>query len=155
MLYAQAEQGIIAASKRKKDSSKDAALLARFKWQFPPTLVKIMAGEGTKGDVGFHQIAMQVAITTNALGKSEALMLEACKGLIANHVSDGTRYSSPRARAAELSRMYHYTADNVCYTYSKGALRAIAPEGAATRDLDGVTAEWCSARRWGTAIPLY
>ena len=35
--------------------------------QFPPSLAKILAGEGTAENVGFHQIALQVAITANAL----------------------------------------------------------------------------------------
>ena len=77
MIYADAEQKVSAAVKRKKDSSKDAALLARFKGEFPPTLVKVMSGEGVKDGVGFHQLAMQIAITTNALGKPEDLMLKA------------------------------------------------------------------------------
>ncbi len=136
VFYATAEQKIGAAAKRKKDSSKDKALLARFKGQFPPTLAKIMAGEGTAEDVGFHQIAMQIGISSNALGKNEAQMLEACTGLIENHVSDGARYNTPAKRRAELSRMWHYTNDNVCYTYSKDAVRKIAPPDANTLDLD-------------------
>jgi hypothetical protein len=141
VLFAQAEQKVTAASKRKKDSSKDKELLARFKGQYPPTLARIMAGEGTAEDVGFHQIAMQIAITSNALGKKEEAMLEACAGLIENHVSDGSRYNTPAKRRAELSRMYAYTNDNVCYTYSKDAVRRVAPAGASTVDLDGVPGE--------------
>ena len=141
MLFAQAEQKVAAAAKRKKDSSKDKELLARFKGQYPPTLARIMAGEGTADDLGFHQIAMQIAITSNALGKMEAQMLEACAGLVENHVSDGSRYNTPAKRRAELSRMYAYTNDNVCYTYSRDAVRRIAPKGAETSDLDGLTAD--------------
>lgn len=141
VLYAQAEQKVTAAAKRKKDSSKDKELLARFKGQYPPTLARIMAGEGTAEDVGFHQIAMQIAITSNALGKKEEAMLEACAGLIDNHVSDGSRYNTPAKRRAELSRMYAYTNDNICYTYSKDAVRRVAPAGASTVDLDGVPGE--------------
>jgi hypothetical protein len=42
-------------------------------------------------NLGFHKIALQIAITSNALGKTEDQMLEACAGLIGNHQSDGFR----------------------------------------------------------------
>ena len=140
VVYATAEQKVTAAAKKKKDNTKDRELLARFKGQFPPTLMKIMEGGPVADGTGFHQLAMQIAITCNALGKSEAQMLTACEGLIQNHQSDGSRYNSPTKRKAELSRMFHYTADNVCYSYSKGALKSIAPAGTSTADLDGLDA---------------
>jgi hypothetical protein len=98
VLYAQAEQKVTAVAKRKKDSTKDKALLARFKGEYPPTLARVMAGEGTATDAGLNQIAMQIAITSHALGKSEAQMLDACAGLIVKHVSDGSRYNTPAKR---------------------------------------------------------
>ena len=67
VLYAKASGKIESAAKRKKGAKKDFELLARFKGQFPPSLAKILAGEGTAENVGFHQIALQVAITANAL----------------------------------------------------------------------------------------
>jgi len=140
VMYAKAEQKVSAAAKRKKDSKKDVELLARFKGGYPPSLLSVMAGEGT-GDIGFHQIAMQIAITTNALGKKEPEMLALCEGLIENHVSDSARYRTPEKRRAELSRMFAYTADNVCYTYNRDAVRKLVPDGKAANDLDGLTAE--------------
>lgn len=132
VVYAKAEQKVSAGLKRKKDSANDFELLARFKGEFPPSLQKIMAGEGTSENIGFHQIAMQIAITANALGKPEELVLQACEGLIQNHVSDGSRYNTPIKRRNELKRMLHYTQDNVCYSYSRAAVRKIVPTGQAS-----------------------
>jgi hypothetical protein len=128
---------VIAAAKRKKDSTQDAALLSKFKGEYPPSLLRVMAGEAAAG-VGFHQIAMQIAITSNALAKKEDQMLALCEGLIQNHVSDGSRYNTPVKRKAELQRMFRYTADNVCYTYSKDAVKRLVPVDVLTPDLDGL-----------------
>ena len=138
MIYAKAESKVIAAAKRKKDSTADAKLLTKFKGEYPPSLLNVMAGNATSDGIGFHQIAMQIAITTNALNKSEKAMLELCEGLIQNHVSDGARYNTPAKRRAELSRMYYYTRDNACYTYSKDAVRRLVPEGQPSPNLDGL-----------------
>ena len=54
-----------------------------------------MAGEVIADNIGFHKIALQVVITSHALGKNEEQMLAACEGLMLNHVSDGQRYNSP------------------------------------------------------------
>lgn|GEM_PF-1936647 len=138
MTYAKAEQKITVAAKKKKDSSKDKELLSRFKGAYPPSLLKVMTGESVAEDAGFHQLAMQIAITTNALGKPESEMLSLCEGLVTSHVSDGSRYNTPEKRRAELSRMFNYTADNVCYTYSKEAVRRMLPNDVQTTDLDGL-----------------
>jgi len=139
--YAKAEQKVAAAVKRRKESSKDVQLLAKFGGTYPPTVARLMAGEGLEEKIGFHQIALQVGVVSNALGKTEDEMLLACAGLIENHQSDGTRYNSPSKRRTELVRMFHYTAGNVCYPYSKGAVKALLAKGEAGADLDGLTAE--------------
>jgi hypothetical protein len=139
IIYAKAENAVIAAAKRRKGGEKDAALLAKFKGAFPPSLLKVMAGESHAGGVGFHQIALQIGITSNALGKREEDVIAACEGLIERHQSDGTRYNSPGKRREELKRMLRYTQDNVCYTYSKDAVRRLLPPEASTPDLDGIT----------------
>lgn len=97
-----------------------------------------MAGEGTADGVGFHQLAMQIAITASSLGKKEEEVLSLCEGLMQNHVSDGTRYNTPAKRRAELQRMLHYCEGNVCYTYSRDAVRKLVPTGQASADLDGL-----------------
>ena len=141
MLYAKAEAKIEAASKKKKNAKKDLELLTKFRGDFPPSLTRVMTGEIQPEGVGFHHIALQIAITANALGKSEDAMLAACEGLIANHVSNGSRYNSPAKRRAELSRLFEYTADNPCYEYSRDAVRRLLPLSEPTPDLDGLTKE--------------
>jgi len=138
VLYAKAEAKVLAAAKKKKDSSKDVELLARFKGEYPPSLLKIMAGDNPEPGTGFHPIAMQIAITSNELNKKEEEMLALCEGLIANHVSDGSRYNTAAKRRAELLRMFRYTQDNPCYRYSKGAVKKLLPQGMPTPDLDGI-----------------
>lgn len=88
LLYAKARQKVDAAAKRKKNLVVDSALLKKFDGGYPPSLLRVMSGECVAEGLGFHQLAMQIAITSNVLGKSEEAMLALCEGLIAGHVSD-------------------------------------------------------------------
>ena len=90
-----------------------------------PSFEAMLRGEGIKADTGFHQIALQVSITAHARNMSAEELVEAAQGLIANHESDGSRYDSPDKRRRELIRMWDYTEDNPCYSYSPGAIRAL------------------------------
>ena len=139
MLYAKAEAKIEAAGKKRKSAKKDMELLAKFKGAFPPSLERVMAGQVVPEGVGSHRIALQVAITSNALGKTEEQMLQACEGLIEKHVSDSPRYGTPAKRRGELSRLFTYTQDNPCYEYSRDAVRRLVPVGMPTPDLDGLS----------------
>lgn len=139
VIYAKAEQKVVAAQKRRKNSVNDAALLAKFQGQFPPSLAKVMSGEIVTDGTGFHQIAMQIAITAAALGKKEDVVLPLCEGLIAKHQSDGNRYNTPAKRRAEIVRMLRYCEGNVCYSYSRDAVRKLVPKETPTPDLDGLT----------------
>jgi hypothetical protein len=139
VMYSSAEQKVVAAAKRRGTGQKDVEALAKFKGEFPPSILKIMQGEGTMDDAGFNKIAMQLGITANGLGKTEDEYIVMCAGLIQNHVSDGFRYNTPAKREAELRRMFDYTQDNVCYTYSVGAIKSIMKPGESTPDLDGLT----------------
>lgn len=87
----------------------DATLLAKFKGQFPPSLQKVMAGEAVAPGKGFHNIALQIAITANALGKKEDEVIAACEGLLETHQSDGNRYNTPTKRRNEILRLMRYT----------------------------------------------
>lgn len=129
-----------AVKRRAKAGNADEALLAKFKGQFPPTLQKIMRGEGLAENVGFHKIAMQLAITANALGKTADQLVEDSIDLCKNYSGDSSRYGSPRRRKEELRRMWEYTHDNPCYSYSKGGIRALLDVEVASGDLDGVEA---------------
>jgi hypothetical protein len=95
VLYAKAESKIEAAAKKRKSSKADATLLAKFQGKMPPSLLRVLAGEIVAPNTGFHKIALQAAITANALGWTEEQLLAACEGVVEKHQSDGTRYNTP------------------------------------------------------------
>lgn len=101
-----------------------------------PSFEAMLKGEGVKGDVGFHPIAMQIAITAHAKGMSREALLEAAEGLCNNHESDGHRYNTPAKRREELGRMWDYTEDNPCYEYSSAAISSLLTHSAP--DLKGL-----------------
>lgn len=117
---------------------KDGEVLKKFNGEFPPTLRKLMAGIGVAPGKGFHQIAMQLAITANALNIDADKLVEACEGLCANHSSDSPRYNSPRKRKEELRRMWDYTHDTPVYEFSVGGIKSLCDYNTATPDLDGI-----------------
>lgn len=137
--FSAAEDKVSAAAKRRGDNKKDVEALARFKGQFPETLQKLMNGEMLAEGAGFNKIAMQLGIAAGGLGKSEEDYIAACQGLITKHQGDGIRYNSESKREAELRRMFEYTKDNVCYSYSVGAIKSLIKPGEITPDLDGFT----------------
>lgn len=141
LLFAKASQKVDAAVKRAAGSKVNAAVLQRFKGEWPASAQRLMKGDAIAKDVGFQQISMQLAITANALGKSEQQLLAECEGLIETHQSDGHRYSTPSKRRAELSRMWEYTKGNVCYEFAPAALKKLIAPGVDTADLDGMSAE--------------
>lgn len=106
-----------------------------------PSWDAMLRGEGIKDDVGFHPLALQIAITAHTREMSLTDLLTAAEGLINNHESDGFRYNTPAKRRAEIARMYDYTDDNPCYAYGAGAMVALLSHAAP--DLRGleVTAE--------------
>ncbi len=152
VLYAKAEQKVAAGLKRRTSSAKDAKLLEQFKGQFPPSLLKVMAGEAASENLGFHPIAMQIAITANALGVAKDKTIALCAGLLQNHQSDSSRYNTPAKRQAEIERLYDYTCGNPCYTYSRGAVKSLLPKGTPTPDLDGVSEEAGETAPGGNAM---
>lgn len=101
-----------------------------------PSFAALLEGRGVKADAGFHQIAMQAAITAHAknMGKSE--FLEAATGLCENHESDGGRYNTASKRKQELARMWDYTEDNPCYDYRPAAVTSLLVHKAP--DLHGI-----------------
>lgn len=127
------------AMKRRTKGNADQALLLKYKGQFPPTIERIMRGEGLAPGVGFQKLSMQLAITANALGKTADQLVEAAEGLCKSHEGDSSRYNSPRKRKEELRRMWEYTHDNPCYGYSRGAIRSLVDVDTPTSDLDGLT----------------
>lgn len=119
-------------------ASKDCEQLARFKGEWPPTILKILNGEGLAPDIGFQKLSMQLAIAANALGKDADKFVEAADKLCLNHSGDSSRYGSPRKRREELRRMWDYTHGNPCYSYSIGGIKSLLADGEGSSDLDGV-----------------
>lgn len=87
-----------------------------------PSFEAMLQGRGIKDDAGFHQLAMQIAITSHQTGMTLDVLLEKAEGLIQTHQSDGARYDTAGKRRAELRRMWEYTEDNPCYDYNAGAI---------------------------------
>jgi hypothetical protein len=140
VIYSKAEQKVSEGVKKRGSAQKDLNLLSRYKGDFPPTLLKLMSGEGVAENAGFQSLALQIGVTANALGKKLEETLAACEGLIANYQSDSLRYNTPKKRRAEITRMFEYTQDNVCYSYSIGAIKTLVNPEVDTGDLDGVSA---------------
>lgn len=137
-LFTKAQAKVEFALKARKNTSADEAILVKYKGDFPPSVKRLMAGENLMPNVGFHRIAMQLAVTANALGKTREELVEASLLLCDSHESDSQRYNSPRKRKEELRRMWDYTHDNPCYGFSKGGIRSVLLPGTPTSDLDGV-----------------
>lgn len=140
VVWAKAEQKVATALKRQRNNTRDQEMLKRFKGQMPPTLKKVMAGEGLRSGAGFNQVVMQIAVTANALGQSEEQVVEACEGLLQNHRGDG-RYGSVATRREALREMLRYTHDNVCYSFSAPAIKALLSPEMSGADLDGLPVE--------------
>jgi hypothetical protein len=140
-LYSKAKDKVDASLKKKKGKKHGVEKLASFAGKWPETLQKILDGSGLSEAAGFNQIAMQLAIVANALGKEEKLFLEECDHLIHNHKGDGGRYGKPSARRSQLIEQYRYMQDNPCYSYDQNAVLALCnPETKATTDLTGAPA---------------
>ena len=137
-LFDKAKSVVDRQVKSRGKGRKDVELLKKFSGEFPPTLVKLMAGIGVAPGKGFHQIAMQLAITANALGKTADQLVESCEGLVSSHSSDSPRYNSPRKRKEELRRMWDYTHDTPVYEFSVGGIKSLCDHNVATPDIDGI-----------------
>lgn len=140
-MFVKFQEKVESSIKRQAKTSGDVELLAKFGGKLPPTIEKIMRGEGVKPDVGFQKLSMQLSIAANALEMKEDDFVKACEGLCKNHSSDSTRYGSTRKRKEELRRMWNYTHENPCYSYSKGGIRSLLASGEPSADLDGLAKE--------------
>lgn len=142
LLFAEALIKVTDGIKKKRAAGKgNKDLLEKFKGQFPPTVQTILNGEGLKASAGWNQIAMQVAIIGNALGKKDEEVIAAAQKLIDSHAGNSGRYGTPDLREKELRAQLAYTQDNPCYAYSSGAIKALLNEGELAPDLDGFTSE--------------
>ena len=122
---------------KKKRMEKANAFLDPWKKakQSPPTMEKIMAGEGLSEDAGFQRIAMQLAIYAVSMGMKRDDFLAKCEGLCDKHESDSFRYNSPRKRRDELSRMYEYMENDTLYDFDLGPVMRLLKPGTSAPDL--------------------
>lgn len=120
------------ASKRKKKNN-DQQILKKLEL---PSLTALLEGRGVKSGVGFHQLALQLAIVADSSGWTEEQLVEKAAGLIEKHESDNNRYNTTQRRRDELVRMHRYCSDNPCYEFSIGALKVLLNHEAP--DLDGI-----------------
>jgi hypothetical protein len=97
----------------------------------------MMSNMGVKPGTGFHEMAIQIAISATTAGMSEEEMLADCALLIETHQGNGNRYNTPGRRAEELRRMYRYVSDNPLYEFSVPAVKVLLSHPAP--DLDGIT----------------
>jgi hypothetical protein len=123
--FAEARKKVENLVRSQKKSRQEVNVLKAFNGDYPPAVRAIMAGVGYDPDKGFNQIAMQLCITANALGKGHDEFMADCLPLCKVHAGDGQRYNSPKKRIAAMSEMYWYTHENDLYDYSVGAIRNI------------------------------
>lgn len=126
---------LVKARSKIKESSED--LVKHFRGEYPQTVKDIMQGHGLAENAGFQKIALQLAITANALKKEKKDFLADCEGLCQTYQGDSSRYGSPRKRREELARMFEYTFDNSQYSYSAGAIKSLLDPSVSTIDLEG------------------
>jgi len=103
-----------------------------------PSMDALMEGRGIKPGTGFQTIALQLGVFANARGYTEDDLVARCAGLLESHESDGSRYNSQAKRERELRRMWVYTNDNPCYSYSAGAIKVLLTHPAP--DVEGMSA---------------
>lgn len=133
-LWVTAQAAVAQGVKKRKDTVQDAQALQRFGGDWPPSLLRLMAGE-LHSTAGWNDICLQVSVTANLLGKKHEDVLSLCAPLIASHQSDGTRYNTEKARCRRLREALRYTEGNPRYNFSIGGLIALMPEGADISDL--------------------
>jgi hypothetical protein len=100
--FARAQQKVEEQMKVRKARKVDP--LAGEKAKSSISIRMMMDNVGIKEGIGFHQLALQLAIIANTAGMDENQLVEQCAELINNHESDGNRYNTPFKRAEELRR---------------------------------------------------
>ena len=97
-------------------------------------VTRILKGD-TVADIGFNQIAIQLAVYAREVGWSSEMLCEQAAELLQNHPG-GSRYRTASIRRRELENMHSYVAENSSYEYLSGALARLVP-GRTTLDEEG------------------
>jgi hypothetical protein len=136
LAFSVAQDKVVKAAARRKTKKAQCDDLKKFGGDWPETLQLVINGVGLREEVGFNQVAMQVAITATALGMTEDRVIEDCSGLIETHKGDSSRYGTPARRRAFLKEMFRYVDSNPLYDFSAGGvLSLLIPEVRANSDL--------------------
>lgn len=136
LAFSVAQDKVVKAAARRKSKKNQCDDLKKFGGDWPETLQLVINGVGLRDEVGFNQVAMQVAITATALGIGEEKLIEDCSGLIETHKGDSSRYGTPARRRAFLKEMFRYVDSNPLYDFSAGGvLGLLIPEVRANSDL--------------------
>lgn len=107
----------------------------------PPSVQRLMDGEGIADGTGFQMIAMQLAIYATSVGMEEEEFINRCNGLILNHRGDGSRYAGSDRRKGELRRMWEYMAENSLYDFDIAPIVRITDRSLSCGDLGVVDRE--------------
>lgn len=135
LLFSQARDKVDGAAKRLKQRKRSSDELNRFRGQWPDTVKAIMEGRAIKDGVGWNRIAMQLALTADALGKSEEELLTDAEPLLETYQGDSSRYGTLRKRRQHLQEMFRYLAGNITYEFSVGGLLALCEKDFDASDL--------------------
>jgi len=127
---------MVKANRQRKVTDTAKTMKARFGSRLPPVLVALGQGQfPARG--GWNIICLQLATMAHSLGMDDDAIIEACKGLIRSHESDGNRYNSPGKRERELRRMFGYV-EGSSYQVSIAGIRSILPQGLRCNDFRGL-----------------
>lgn len=133
VMFDKAQQEVVDRLAKRKKKNTDTSVLRKADL---PSLQALLEGRGLKDGAGFHEIAMQLAIVSDAMGWTEDQLAAKAEGLCGNHSGDGHRYNTPEKRRTELIRMHRYMEGNPCYDFSIGGLKSLLNHEAP--DLDGI-----------------
>lgn len=136
LLYSQAADKVAVATKKRKARKTSPKVVEHYGGEWPGSLRLLMTGTGVKEDLGWNQIAIQLASFALAIGKSEEQLVEACGELLENHAGDSSRYGTPRKRERELRNQYRYQDGNPAYEFSLGGIKSLYARGTYSADLD-------------------
>lgn len=143
-LYVRAKQTISNGLKRAKGgrrtSQRDLELLKSL-GGITGTVRDAFDGKNINQDKGLNQIAMQLALTAQAIGiESIDEFLNETKEFIEARASiPGTSHGTVAAVRQEMRRLFKYVYKHDCYQYSSAGLRSIlVPDSSGYLDLDGV-----------------
>lgn len=136
LIYAQAADKVAAATKKRKARRTSPKIVEHYAGEWPGSVQLLMSGTGLKEELGWNQIAIQLASFALAIGKSEEQLVAACAELLENHAGDSSRYGTPRKRERELRNQYRYQDGNAAYEFSLGGIKSLYARGAYSADLD-------------------